>query len=417
MSTDQTASPDAVPAASPDVPAAAPESLTMPPLAPVLGDHGERDGVELAESGPARVGSFPTGRPAEAEILGAEAVTVPVPTRSTPDDLAAGGPRASSAESSGSPAAGAHGESAARTPTAAGGSASSPAEARTTTRATPTSSRRSAPPKHDLGDTAVRRRSLFPSPEAQAADTGAAATVPVSLTEAQAAGARIPTTVAATPAPAESRPAPPISPARPRPDEQHTPTPVAAPTSPARLPVPGRSEDEVLLDGSVVAGRPPSRAAAHWAGVLVSIVALPVSWFFLHKGAARAIDSVEALRFGLNGPALALGALGALALIAALWTARRSSLGMFVVGALSILLGLVTTLLPGSLNASLSPLLERLTIHSGLGADLASFLWADITSGRFIAFGVFMTMVGVVSHSARRAGRHEQESLDRVHRA
>lgn len=417
MSTDHTASPDDVTTTSPDAPAAVPESLEMPPLAPVLGDRGEHDDISLTEPGPAGAGTFPTGRPAEADPLGADAVTVPMPTRTTPAEPTTGGPRASSpSEGAGSSTAGTRGEPVPRTPSPAAAGPSSPDEARTSTHAAPTSSRRSGPPKHDLGDTAVRRRSLFPSPEAQAADAGAAATVPVSLTEAQAAVAQTPAAVAARPVPAEDRPVPPTGPAGPRHAEQPALTPVAAPTSPTRLPVPGRSEDEVLLDGSVVAGRPRSRTASHWAGVLVSIVALPVSWFFLHKGADRALDSVEVLRFGINGLALTLLALGALALVAALWTARRSSLGMFVVGAFSVLLGLVTTFLPGSLNTTLSPLLERLTIHSGLGTDLASFLWADIASGRFIAFGVFMTMVGVVSHSARRAGRHEQEVIDRVRR-
>ena len=60
--------------------------------------------------------------------------------------------------------------------------------------------------------------------------------------------------------------------------------------------------------------------------------------------------------------------------------------------------------------------LDRLTAQSTLGADLAAYFWTDAYSGKFVVLGLFMIMVGVVSHSARRAGRREQEVIDRGRR-
>ncbi|MDO4243833.1 MAG: hypothetical protein Q4C85_08780 [Actinomyces sp.] len=317
-------------------------------------------------------------------------------------------------------------------------------------------------PHRETGDTAVRRRSLLPSepPEATGPSTGAASeavTQPVSQREARdTARSPVPPAASASPTAADGRraadtpsrrPAGAVKPAEPgQPVAPGTPLKPAEPPSsvkPGQPVAPGtpleptepdqpeaaarshravghgrhvsteRSEDEVLLDGSVTLGQPQSRAGSHWAGVLVSIVALPVSWYFLHLGAARAVEAGDPLRFSIHAGALTALAIGACALVVALWTARRSSLGVTVVGVLSTLIGVVAVALPSVLSSALTPTLERLTIHSDLGADLAAYLWTDAVTGKFLAFGLFMLMVGWVSHSARRAGRREQEVIIR----
>ena len=60
--------------------------------------------------------------------------------------------------------------------------------------------------------------------------------------------------------------------------------------------------------------------------------------------------------------------------------------------------------------------LDRLAAQSALGADLAAYFWTDAFSGKFVVLGLFMIMVGIVSHSARRAGRREQEIINRGRR-
>ncbi|WP_238994400.1 hypothetical protein [Actinomyces sp. 565] len=223
---------------------------------------------------------------------------------------------------------------------------------------------------------------------------------------------------APTPAPPAPDPAP--APVPPTPGSAPTADPAAsAPAAPDAEPAADepRSEDDILLEGSSVVGHPKSRAAAHWVGVLVWVVALPLAWYFLHDGAAAAVDGATPMRFGLSVRALLELAAGAAALAFALWTASRSSLGSFVVGVISVLAGLPFLVAPAAMNDAVGPLLDRLTAHSSLGAALSAYWWADAISGKFIAFGLFMIMVGVVSHQARRAGRREQEIIDRVRRA
>lgn len=248
--------------------------------------------------------------------------------------------------------------------------------------------------------------------------------------------------LAAAPADAEDTPEP-ADPAPNTPEETATSTlfpPEPVPATPVQAPVtsqdtaptptdatPGasqpkphsakpRTEDDILLDGSSVVGHPKSRAAAHWAGVLVWLVALPLAWYLFHDGAAAAVDGATPLTFGTPVRALLELGAGAVVLAIALWTASRSSLGSFVIGVISLLGGVPFLAAPTAMNDSFGPFLDRLTAHSNLGASLSSYFWADAVSGKFVAFGLFMIMVGVVSHNARRAGRREQEIIDRGRR-
>ena len=174
-------------------------------------------------------------------------------------------------------------------------------------------------------------------------------------------------------------------------------------------------DDDVPLDGSIVVGHPKSRTATHWAGALVSIIALPVTWFFLHDGAAMAtVRASGSYAFDLSARGLTELAIGALALIIAMWVARRTSVGSIIVGVISILLGLPFLIAPGVMTDTFTPFLNNLSTQSALGQSLSTYLWTDAVTGKFLALGLFMVMVGVVSHSARRAGRHEQEILSRA---
>lgn len=178
-----------------------------------------------------------------------------------------------------------------------------------------------------------------------------------------------------------------------------------------------RTEDDILLEGSSVVGRLAPRTASHWAGVLLAVVLLPLAWFFLHDSAAQALTAADTHRFALSSTALIELAVGAGALVLALWAARRSSLGSIVVGVLTLLVGLPPLTVPSLMNQLLTPALDRLARQSSLGEDLASYVWSDAVSGRFLWLGLLLIMVGVVSHSARRAGRREQAVVDRVRTA
>lgn len=178
-----------------------------------------------------------------------------------------------------------------------------------------------------------------------------------------------------------------------------------------------RTEDDVILDGSSVVGKPASRAGAHWAGILLSIVLLPAAWFLIHHGEGLLSESVKAYFFGRDTRGLVELGVGALVLAIALWTARRSSVGSFVMGVLTLAVGVVGLAVPDWANQTVTPFLSDLSDHSSLGSDLATYFWTDVATGRFAVIGLALIVVGVISHSSRRAGRREQEVVDRVRRA
>ena len=272
--------------------------------------------------------------------------------------------------------------------------------------------------KPPVEDTAVRRRSLFTPAQPVPTETpGTADPTPGETAPGETAGA-FPDAGPGAGEPAGYAASPSAGP-----EPNPVPTPAVGPEQPATRRTRLRSgladggDDDVLLDGSTVIGHPKSRAATHWAGVLVSIVTLPVTWFFLHDGAAmatsRASDSFD---FNVSARGLTELAVGALALIIAMWVARRTSVGSIVVGVISILLGLPFLVAPGVMTDAFSPFLSTLSTQSALGQSMSTYLWTDAVTGKFLVLGVFMVMVGVVSYTARLDGQREQESIDRARR-
>ena len=176
-------------------------------------------------------------------------------------------------------------------------------------------------------------------------------------------------------------------------------------------------DDDILLQGASVLSSPSSRAETHWAGVLIAVVLFPVAWFLVHDGAASLTGGNPSAWPAAGSPVGALEILGGTAACAtALFMISRSSLGAFVVGAISTVIGLPFVVMPGVARSILGPTVDRLQAHSDLGNALSTYVMDDGLSGRFILMGVLTIMVAVVAHLARRAGRREQGTDDRDHR-
>ena len=401
-------------------------------------------------SGPAREPGPSTRRPAStaassgpARTAGAAART-PAASGSAPEASTPPEAETYPAFPSSTPRAGRHARTDGRSAASAGSAASSASAASSTSAASSDDAADlpEAPGRSGQTTTAVRRRSLFARTSADDAggprptDQDPPADRPGPARAAAASAPSAPDTARTPPgtARARSEAAAPESaePAQERagkPDGGTTGTPAKEAETPAWLTREAaraqrrssrrsrqRSDDDILLDGSTIVGRPASRAGAHWAGVLMSLVLLPAAWFFVHGAADVLTSTVEPHRFAFNPKAIFELVAGLLTMGVALWTACRSSLGSIVVGALSAVLGLLFLLLPTPMNGLVGPVLDRLTAQSTLGADLAAYFWTDAYSGKFVVLGLFMVMVGVVSHSARRAGRREQEIIDRGRR-
>ena len=180
----------------------------------------------------------------------------------------------------------------------------------------------------------------------------------------------------------------------------------------AALAMTGASEDDdsILLKGASVLSAPGSRVETHWAGVLVAVVLFPLAWFLVHDGAATLTGGNPSAWPSAASPMGALEILGGTAACAAaLFMISRSSLGAFVVGALSTVIGLPFILMPGVTKSILGPTVNRLQAHSDLGKALSTYVMDDGLSGRFILMGVLTIMVAVVGHMARRSGQRAQD--------
>ncbi len=184
----------------------------------------------------------------------------------------------------------------------------------------------------------------------------------------------------------------------------------SAPSASSRRSRPrGSHRRETPREKTRAARRTGSRAASHWAGVLVAVALLPLAWFLVHDGAVHMTGgdaSVWPDSVSVRGATELV--CGAAAFVVALFMAHRSSLGTYVVGGLGLFFGLPFLVAPAAVASLVGPTVERLQAHSSLGEALTSYVMADGLTGRFVLMGLFMVMVGVVSDSARRAGRRER---------
>ena len=154
----------------------------------------------------------------------------------------------------------------------------------------------------------------------------------------------------------------------------------------------------------------PSRAGAHWISFLLFLVLVPIGWYLAADAGARMTLADAAPMYTGVASILALGELlGALIISAILFVvARRSSLGAWLVGLVTLIVGLPWVMAPGITAASALSALTTLTNTGSLGANLSHHLQASGYSGRFALLGVAILGVAYVSHSARRAGRDEE---------
>jgi hypothetical protein len=91
-------------------------------------------------------------------------------------------------------------------------------------------------------------------------------------------------------------------------------------------------------------------------------------------------------------------------------TARWSSPGVIVVGGVTFLAAALFLALPVEAGDLLRPALEELRGRGDLAGNLATHLVTDLTTGRLAASGLFLVLLGVVSHGARRQGRNEERT-------
>ena len=170
------------------------------------------------------------------------------------------------------------------------------------------------------------------------------------------------------------------------------------------------SLDDELFSAAPEITEMPSRTGAHWLSFLLFLLLVPAGWYLAADAGARMTLADAAPMYSGVASIVALGEiLGAIIISAILFvTARRSSLGAWLMGIVTLIVGLPWLMAPGITGASLLSALTALTNTGSLGANLSHHLQASGYSGRFALLGIALIGLAYVSHSARRTGRAEE---------
>ena len=170
------------------------------------------------------------------------------------------------------------------------------------------------------------------------------------------------------------------------------------------------SLDDELFSAAPEITEMPSRTGAHWLSFFLFLLLVPVGWYLAADGGARMTLADAAPMYTGVASIVALGEiLGAIIISAILFVvARRSSLGAWLMGIVTLIVGLPWLMAPGITAASALSALTTLTNTGSLGANLSHHLQASGYSGRFALLGIALIGLAYVSHSARRTGRAEE---------
>lgn len=168
--------------------------------------------------------------------------------------------------------------------------------------------------------------------------------------------------------------------------------------------------DDELFSAAPEVTEMPSRTGAHWLSFLLFLLLVPAGWYLAADAGARMTLADAAPMYTGVASIVALGELLGATLISAILfvTARRSSLGAWLMGLVTLVVGLPWVMAPGITKASVLSTLTALTNTGSLGANLSHHLQASGYSGRFALLGIALMGLAYVSHSARRTGREEE---------
>ena len=168
--------------------------------------------------------------------------------------------------------------------------------------------------------------------------------------------------------------------------------------------------DDELFSAAPVVTEMPSRRGAHFLSLVLFLVLTPLGWYLASDAGARMTLADAAPMYSGVASILALvELLGAIVVAVILFAAaRRSSLGAWIMGVATLIVGLPWVLAPGITASTLLASLNALSASSSLGANLSHHLQASGYSGRFAILGIVLMGVGYLSHSARRTGRAEE---------
>ncbi|MEW6884470.1 hypothetical protein [Trueperella pyogenes] len=173
--------------------------------------------------------------------------------------------------------------------------------------------------------------------------------------------------------------------------------------------------DDVLTED--IPAEPKKRGLAHVGTFFLTLLLLPVAWYFISDAGARL--AVVPGNPWLTGSVqlMPLGELLAgIVVVGVIWlAARASSLGAQVLGTIVFLAGAAALVMPQLAQNLIAQLDIAIGSYNAFTGNVVYHLTNDLASGRLAVFGALLQLTGLVAHGSRRRGQTYATALTRRH--
>ncbi|WP_461013385.1 hypothetical protein [Trueperella pyogenes] len=173
--------------------------------------------------------------------------------------------------------------------------------------------------------------------------------------------------------------------------------------------------DDVLTED--IPAEPKKRGLAHVGTFFLTLLLLPVAWYFISDAGARL--AVVPGNPWLTGSVqlMPLGELLAgIVVVGVIWlAARASSLGAQVLGTIVFLAGAAALVVPQLAQNLIAQLDIAIGSYNAFTGNVVYHLTNDLASGRLAVFGALLLLTGLVAHGSRRRGQTYATALTRRH--
>ncbi|AWG03549.1 hypothetical protein [Trueperella pyogenes] len=173
--------------------------------------------------------------------------------------------------------------------------------------------------------------------------------------------------------------------------------------------------DDVLTED--IPAEPKKRGLAHVGTFFLTLLLLPVAWYFISDAGARL--AVVPGNPWLTGSVqlMPLGELLAgIVVVGVIWlAARASSLGAQVLGTIVFLAGAAALVVPQLAQNLIAQLNITIGSYNAFTGNVVYHLTNDLASGRLAVFGALLLLTGLVAHGSRRRGQTYATALTRRH--
>lgn len=173
--------------------------------------------------------------------------------------------------------------------------------------------------------------------------------------------------------------------------------------------------DDVLTED--IPAEPKKRGLAHVGTFFLTLLLLPVAWYFISDAGARL--AVVPGNPWLTGSVqlMPLGELLAgIVVVGVIWlAARASSLGAQVLGTIVFLAGAAALVVPQLAQNLIAQLNIAIGSYNAFTGNVVYHLINDLASGRLAVFGALLLLTGLVAHGSRRRGQTYATALTRRH--